>query len=551
MAFLTSESSTVPTEGGVLREGAARDDSPAPRAFRPSIAVSILLVVTTIAVAAGLLLRLAILESGSLWLDELWTLDAASRSLKEMVGARLVSDQSPPLWTTLTWFWLQVAGTYDAGTMRLLALGSGLVGVVAALIGAYRMHALRPALLVLAALLSLSTFPLQFSVEMRAYALMIGLGTVATVIWAGLLTNELPRSGRWIFLFAVSGSLAGFGHYYGNLLYIPEAVLLLAVFAQARSRKPLVLLGLWSTASVVPVITWYFLTSRWFPGQAVAGPPSFSTIRTWAEYAYAPVTTVTGGQVPGYATEGAGVGVLVIAATICALVVVALLTALRVEMRANTKVIGVGLGALIVVAAGLGLAWIASILRPPSMNVRNLAALLPVVFLALGCSITWFRSERTRSLLAGLAIATLLVANIVVVGGYGATSLTPPWQEQAGYRATVRALLAAENGSPAPQLIGLLTTWAWHGQWDAAVRSELRAGPAVSSDAPPIVVTWVNGPEELVGTALADGPVIVFSDSFDSRASAVFDWVRANRTSCREETVGGPAFGAIQMLRCL
>ena len=104
---------------------------------------------TAVAVAVGLWLRLALRDAGSLWLHEAWTLDAVSRSFKEMIGARLLSDQSPPLFTILTWLWLRIAGTYDAGTMRLLSVGLGSLVILGPLAGALRMSSMRSTYLVI------------------------------------------------------------------------------------------------------------------------------------------------------------------------------------------------------------------------------------------------------------------------------------------------------------------------------------------------------------------------------------------------------------------
>src|SRR5687768_4802873 len=201
----------------------------------------LLALLTLAAVAVGAYIRLAILGTGSLWLDELWTLDAISRSLKEMVGARLVSDQSPPLWTVLTWVWLHSVGTYDASIMRILPALFGAVAIAAPLVAAVKMPLMRQTLLVMASFMALSLFALQFSVELRPYSMMIGLGTVATVIWVGLITEELPRTGIWIFLFALTGALAGFAHYYGNLLYLCESAVLLVLLARTAAGRALVL----------------------------------------------------------------------------------------------------------------------------------------------------------------------------------------------------------------------------------------------------------------------------------------------------------------------
>jgi hypothetical protein len=460
-----------------------------------------LVVLTGLAVAFGVLLRLRLLGSGSLWMDELWTLDAVSRSFKEMVGARLVSDQSPPLWTMLSWVWLNLLGTYDAAWMRILPAAFGCLGIAAPIAGAVRMRALRPTFLVMAALIALSLFTIQYGVEFRAYSMMIGLGAVATVIWAGLLTASLPRSGRWIFAFALSGALAGFGHYYGNILYGAEVLVLLAVLAWERCWRPAGVLFAWGALSVLPVAGWYVATTRWHQNLAVASPPSVSELQKWLMYAFAPLTNLLTGQLPGYPYEH-----------------------------------------------DQG-AWTLSLLAPPSMNYRNLGALLPALFLAVACACTLV-PERVRSLTASIAIVVLLAANGLYISQWGVTSLTPPWQVQAGYRDASAVLVAASHESPAPTLIGLNTSWQWHGQWDAAIRAGLGARPAVSSDPEPLPVLWINSVQDIKPGQVPPGRVVVFSDFPDQRTTDLFAWAGKTVGSCKESTFGGPTYGLVMLLRC-
>ena len=271
----------------------------------------LLFVLTGLAVATGVFLRVSLLSSGSLWTDELWTFDAISRSFKEMYGARLITDQSPPLWTLVSWVWLQLIGTYDTASMRILPVIFSCLGIAAPIVGAVRMRALRPTLLVMASLLAVSLFTVQYAVEFRTYSMMIGLGAVATVIWAGLLTAELPRSGRWIFAFALSGALAGFGHYYGNILYLCELAVLLAVLALGHRWRPVLTLLAWGALSMLPVAGWYVETSRFMSPGAAVPPPSLSVIGDWLTYAFAPVSSLLADD-PLSSPEGArGDGVMI------------------------------------------------------------------------------------------------------------------------------------------------------------------------------------------------------------------------------------------------
>ena len=537
------------------RDLARRSDPPAVEGTisqdRTRLAFWVLVLLTAVSVALGVYMRISILGGGSLWLDELWTLDAVSRSFREMVGARLVSDQSPPLWTALTWVWLQVAGTYDTSTMRILPALFGTIAIVAPLIGAAKMRALRPTLLVMASIMALSLFALQYSVEMRPYSMMIALGTVATVIWAGLLTAQVPRTGLWIFLFALTGALAGFAHYYGNLLYVGESAVLLVLLARERLWRPVLLHVGWGAVSVIPVVAWYIFTRPWARNEAVAAPPSIAEIQTWSAYVVAPIPNVISGSPLGYPGVLTGLGLVL--PGVAAVAIVGSLVADRVLGRASHGTQAVTLVLMcsaIVLVAGLGTAWLASVLMPPSMNTRNLAALLPVTLLAIAAACTLPRSDGLRWVTASGTVGVWLVAVVLLLAQYGVAVLAPPWQQGAAYRTVSQLLLASANDTDPPTLIGLDTPWDWHGQWDAAIRAETRADPAISTDPLGLPITWVGGVDGAAALQVPDGPLIVFSDSYDQRATDLFAWAMAERGPCELATYGGPGFGAVDLLRC-
>jgi hypothetical protein len=185
----------------------------------------------------------------------------------------------------------------------------------------------------------------------------------------------------------------------------------------------------------------------------------------------------------------------------------------------------------------------------PTMSIRHLAALLPALFLAAACACTLL-PERARWLTASIAVAVLLAGNGMFVSRYGVASLTPPWQAEAGYRDAARILIAASHESPRPTFIGLNTAWLTHSQWDASIRAELGARPAVSSDPEPLAVLWVNSVQDIESGEVPPGPVVAFSDYSDQRTSDLFAWAEKNVGSCRLSTTGGPGYGLVRVLRC-
>ncbi|MEZ0239311.1 MAG: hypothetical protein ACAH65_00800, partial [Chloroflexota bacterium] len=87
-------------------------------------------------------------------------------------------------------------------------------------------------------------------------------------------------------------------------------------------------------------------------------------------------------------------------------------------------------------------------------------------------------------------------------------------------------------------------------QWDAALRSALRWGPAESSDPAPLEIRWIGGVEQFQSGGLPDGPVLVVADSFDGRQDALLTWLEETRGPCGERQFGGPAFGMVIVRDC-
>lgn len=501
----------------------------------------------------GLVLRVSLRGGESLWLDELWTLDAVSRTFKEMVGSRLVSDQAPPVWTSLTWLWLRTVRTYDPVAMRSLSTFFSVVAVAAPLAGALRIRALRAPFIVMAGLFSLSLLAVQFAVELRNYSFTMALGSIATVLWAGLLTGQLPRTNRWIFAFALAGAIGGFAHYYGNLLYAGLLTVLVVAWLTRLPRRPLFVLLAWGSLSLVPVVTWYFATRRWSPGIAVAAPPNVAELKNWMQYSFAPLTNVLSGQPPAYPDGSPGTG-----AGIAGAVVLVLLVALGIDAVSHRRTPTVppspstllGGAAVVVVVLGVTASWVISLLLPPSMNVRNLSAFVPALFLATACATTVARRDTIRWVSVVLVLGVWLAVTGTFVSKHGVMALGPPWQKSAGYEQTAAVLVDSQRSPTPPDLVGLQQPWAWHGDWDAVVRAHTGVGPAISTDPEPLPVAWVMGAEDPLLATVSSGPLIVFAYAGDARGVGLFAWAEQNSGPCTMTTYGSPGFGNIEVATC-
>jgi hypothetical protein len=179
-----------------------------------------------------------------------------------------------------------------------------------------------------------------------------------------------------------------------------------------------------------------------------------------------------------------------------------------------------------VVGAGIALAWIASVVLSPSMNIRNLAALVPPLALAVALA----AASLGRVAAAG-AVAAWLTAAAVVVASWGVLSFTPTWQQHAGYSQAARALAASSGtlvGVAEVERVGEV------GEWDVAIRSATGG---------PLPVVWGELPP-------VSGPVTVFTDMLGPAAMHAFAWAEREHGPCQRTDFGGPDFGLVTVLSC-
>ena len=537
---------------------AVTDKPSVPRVWLRHKGVLALAIVIGLAVALGIWIRLSILGIGSLWLDELWTLDAVSRSFKEMFGARLMPEGvfHPPLWSVVNWGWLRVVGTYDAEAVRLLPFSFSVAAIAAPLLGAIRLAPLRLALVLMAAVTALSLFNVQYAVELRSYSMMIAFGSAATVIWAGLLTGGLPRRAGWLFAFCLTGALAGFSHYYGHFLYAAEGATLLVTLLVSGKRGPARWLLAWGALSLAPLTVWLAFTSRPYSDPGVAGLPNWPTVQAWLAYAFGPASNVIAGRPAGHLAHGSFFGIETVAFGLTAAAILGA-TLRRVRSDRDTRppspVVTAGGWALLVVILGVASAWLASLVLPPSMNVKNLAALSPALFLAVACAATSSRSVAINRIAAGAITSLWAIFWALLIYRFGITSAAPSWHVEAGYSDTAQILIAATQEKDPPAFIGLEFPWAWHGEWDAVLRSELDRPPVESSsDPPPLQVRWISDVSDLQSSGIPATPLIVFTgvDLNDPRWLEVSTWITQVRAGCEEAVLGGPGYGATRLLRC-
>lgn len=180
---------------------------------------------------AGGLLRFATL-SQSVWFDEAFAIREVSGSFGHMLGSVVHHESSPPLYFSLLWVWRRLFGD-SAVDMRTMSALAGTVTIPLAFTATRRLVGDRAALIV-TALLAASPAMLYYSQELRMYAVLILLSTLAFGCFVALIQSP----SRLLFAgWAVLSILAMATHYFAALVAAPEAAWLIARWWRDPSRR--------------------------------------------------------------------------------------------------------------------------------------------------------------------------------------------------------------------------------------------------------------------------------------------------------------------------
>ena len=172
--------------------------------------------------AAAAALRFSTLDVQSYWFDEATTVHLLRMDLGGLLGAIPDSESTPPLYYVVAWLWAKVFGVGEVGLRSLSALiGTATIPVVYAL--ATRVASTRAALIA-AALAATNPLLVWYSQEARAYALLVLLCALATLV--AIDARERPGT-RKLVLWAVLSALALTTHYFAIFVVGPLALWLL------------------------------------------------------------------------------------------------------------------------------------------------------------------------------------------------------------------------------------------------------------------------------------------------------------------------------------
>ena len=190
-----------------------------------------LIVAAAVVVAA--LLRLPFLDQQSLWLDEVFTRDIALQpNLGDVWTAVGDTESTPPLFYALEWLMVQVTGSASDAVLRLVPALAGVLTAPMAYI-AVRPFAGRTVATATCWICAVSPVLVWYSLDARAYSLLVLLGLVSTWLLARALEN--PSRGR-LAVWVVGAAAVLWTHYFGGFLVAAELAALLWLLPDARRQ---------------------------------------------------------------------------------------------------------------------------------------------------------------------------------------------------------------------------------------------------------------------------------------------------------------------------
>jgi len=376
----------------------ARDAAPLFLKRRDRAAVLVILL-------AAFCLRLWGLGAKSLWLDEIMTVENASRPFVEMIGHLRQFDAHPPLYQAIVWLWLRI-GRGD-GFARFPSVVAGCASVfLVYLIGRRLMG--RRAALAAAALTALSSFQIYYSQEARLFSALCALFLAQFYVFLRILHQRgRARWGWW----AAYGALvaATLFTYALSILTIGAFAALYLWFGRRRRRIQ------WPQLILVHLVVALLFYATWYPHLARRSETLKRNIAQRHDAAGRPGAgaLLNGAAVWGFGPQRSATGLLIpiLGAGILASAVFAAAT-----RRAKRPAIM--LGALF--ALPLAGYMILPMPRVQAYDPKHLIFLQPLLFLALAGSRRAPGVLSARRRLGPLAYALLAVIalNLFSLGGY-------------------------------------------------------------------------------------------------------------------------------------
>jgi uncharacterized membrane protein len=181
--------------------------------------------------AAAVALRIPYLGNQSLWYDETFThAIVTAPSIADVWHNIRSTEGTPPLYYLLTWGWAKLFGIHSDAALRATAGVAGAASAPVAFAALRRLVGERTALAA-AALVAASPMLVWYSLDARAYALLVLLSFVS--LWAMSLILERPTRRRWL-AWALAAAAAVWTHYFAAFLVAAEVAVLLWRLPAAR-----------------------------------------------------------------------------------------------------------------------------------------------------------------------------------------------------------------------------------------------------------------------------------------------------------------------------
>ncbi|MFZ0088710.1 MAG: glycosyltransferase family 39 protein [Solirubrobacteraceae bacterium] len=254
----------------------------------------------------SVIVRFALIDSQSYWLDEAQAAHELSLSFGAMLGAWSRAEWNPPLYFLIAWPWAKVFGTGELGLRSLSALlGAGLVPLL--YLSGRELVSSRAGV-VAAALASVNPFMIWYSQEAREYMLLVVLCAASLLFFARAWRSPSSRELAW---WAIFSALAMVTQYFAGFLILAEGLLLLY---RARSRAALI-------ACAVQVVVVAPLIPHVIP--QLRSPAEFITSQPLSQrLAQVPVTFALNTLYKGPAVSYGLLGAAALAAAVIALLVI-------------------------------------------------------------------------------------------------------------------------------------------------------------------------------------------------------------------------------------
>src|SRR4051812_31021931 len=187
-------------------------------------------------VVLSLLLRTTQLGIG-FWIDEGLSVGIADRPLGDIPEA-LKKDGSPPLYYMLLHFWLNVAGSSEAG-VRSLSLMFALLAIPLAFLAGRAVWGTTRAGWFSAILMGFNPFLAQYAQEARMYAMVACLAIPVTACFIKAYALDTANRRPWIAGFAVSEAVSLYTHNWPIFFALSAGIAFLVLVVLSNERRRL------------------------------------------------------------------------------------------------------------------------------------------------------------------------------------------------------------------------------------------------------------------------------------------------------------------------